>query len=182
MNLSKQEAQESLTDIENVISQTRKAIARSGASFALITWGVIWVLGFSGTQFLPKIAGPIWLMLDFIGFVATWMKMRKSAHQQPANHRVLWAWLVLAGYMTFWVSLFHSNGREMIAFVSTLPLCIYVICGLWFGRFWIWLGLIVTAFTIMGYLLFPVWFPLWMAIAGGGSLIVSGLYILKFWK
>jgi hypothetical protein len=38
MNISKQEVQESLTEIENVISQTRKEIATGSA----LNLGVIW--------------------------------------------------------------------------------------------------------------------------------------------
>jgi hypothetical protein len=48
MQISKQEAQASLTDIENIISQARREIMGSGASLSLILWGAIWVAGFSG--------------------------------------------------------------------------------------------------------------------------------------
>jgi hypothetical protein len=44
------------------------------------------------------------------------------------------------------------------------------------------MGLIVTALTIAGFFLLPAWFYLWMAIASGGSLILSGLFIRKFWR
>jgi len=67
MNLSKPEAQASLVEIENVISQTHKEIATGFTSNSLI----IWVLGFSGSQFFPKIAGMPWLALIFVGFVVT---------------------------------------------------------------------------------------------------------------
>ena len=182
MNISKQEAQESLAEIENVILQTRKEIARSGASYSLILWGVIWVLGFSGSQFFPHISGWLWLALVFIGFVVMWILTKKSAFLHPTSRRVHLGWLILVAYMMFWNILLHADEREGLAFCSTVCMCGYVICGLWLGRFLVWLGLIVTALTVVGFFLLPVWFPLWMAITGGGSLILSGLFILEFWR
>ncbi|MGH7977133.1 MAG: hypothetical protein ACREDS_04770 [Limisphaerales bacterium] len=182
MNISKQEAQESLAEIESVIFQTRKKIAHSSASFSLILWGVIWVIGFLGVQFSPKVASWLWLALIFIGFIVTWVRMKKSAFQRPGGHRILLGWLILVGYLLLWSFLLHLNGRESIAFSSTLFMCGYVIIGLWLGRFWILLGLIVTALTVAGFYLLPAWFALWMAVTGGGSLILSGLFIRKFWR
>lgn len=182
MNISKREAQESLNEIESVISQIRRDIAHGNNSYLLIMWGFIWMIGFSGTQFFPKQAGWFWLVLDLIAGMASWMIMRKSAHQRPNGRRVGLAWLILFGYILLWAALIHPDGVKGMAFFSTLPMCGYVICGLWLGRFWIWLGLIVTALTLLGLFLLPAWFALWLAITGGGSLIISGLFIRKFWR
>jgi uncharacterized membrane protein YGL010W len=139
-------------------------------------------LGFSGTQFFPKIAGWLWLSLYLIGFIATGIVMKKSRVQHPTSRRINIAWLILVAYTLFWIFLLHLGGRESIAFCWTLCMCGFVISGLWAGRFFIWMGLIVTALTIAGFFLLPAWFYLWMAIASGGSLILSGLFIRKFWR
>jgi hypothetical protein len=58
----------------------------------------------------------------------------------------------------------------------------FVMFGLWVGRFFVWLGLLVTALILIGYRYSGDYFNLWMAITGGGALIVSGVFIRKFWK
>jgi hypothetical protein len=40
---------------------------------------------------------------------------------------------------------------------------------------------IITALALVGYFLLPGIFNLWMAILGGGGMIVLGLYIRSRW-
>jgi hypothetical protein len=58
----------------------------------------------------------------------------------------------------------------------------YLVMGLWLGRFFLWLGLLVTATTLVGYYFVSDYFFLWMALTGGGSLIAAGVFIRKFWR
>ena len=58
----------------------------------------------------------------------------------------------------------------------------YVIMGLWLDRFLLWLGVLVTVTTLIGFFFAPHYFFLWAAAAGGGSLVVSGAFIRKFWR
>jgi hypothetical protein len=58
----------------------------------------------------------------------------------------------------------------------------YVIAGLWFDTYLLWLGLVMTAFILVGLFCFAAIFWWWIAIFGGGTLIVSGFYIRYFWR
>ena len=185
MNISKQEAQESLAEIESVISQTRRTIAHGGTGAILIMWGIVWVLGYSATQFMPQRAGTIWLCLVVAGIVGSWIGAARIRPQGKSGsfHRVGLAWMILFGYATVWILLLHpTNDNAVGAFWATVPMFAYVVGGMWLGRFFVWLGLIVTALAVGGYFLLHEWFGLWMAVTGGGALIVSGAYIRKFWK
>jgi len=200
MNVTKQEAQDSLNEIHDVIYQTRLAIGRSGSSSILILWGVIWVIGYSVGQFVPKWAGLIWAPLVLIGSIGSWIggsRSRPAGARGGFGLRIGIAWLVLFAYASLWVCLLHPahlpsgvewanyqpiNDRQIGAFFATVPMFAYVVGGLWLGRFFVWLGAIVTALTIAGYCLLPGWFNLWMAFTGGGSLIVAGLFIRKYWR
>ena len=53
MNISPTEAEEALAAIQTMVQNTRRAISSSGSYIFLIVWGVIWLLGFLGSQFLP---------------------------------------------------------------------------------------------------------------------------------
>lgn len=200
MNISKQEARESLDQIQSVIDQTRKAIAYSGASSMLVLWGLIWVIGFSSSQFFLRWTGFVWMGLIICGSIGSWIL---GARQHPAfsrssNHRRIGIfWLTLFAYAVLWLLLLHPtqlpagaewvhyqpiNDRQVCAFFTTVPMFAYVVGGLWLGRFFVWLGALVTVLTLLGFYFLPTWFYLWMALTGGGSLLVAGLYIRTRWK
>jgi hypothetical protein len=198
MNISKQEASEALDQIEDAVSQTRRAIGQGSSSTKLILWGVIWMLGYSCSQFAPGKAQTVWLCLVALGALGSWNWGGRSRprFQSPNGSRIGLGWLILFAYAVFWFLLLHldnqpgqprlhlqsGSGQQSGAFFATVPMFAYVIGGLWLGRFFIWLGAIVTLLTVAGYFFVPDWFFLWMAITGGGSLIVAGLYIRRFWR
>jgi hypothetical protein len=185
MNISKQEAQESLAEIESVIAQTRRAIAHGGTGTILIVWGIVWILGYSASQFIPTRAGSIWLALVLVGIAVSWIFGARGKPQATGGgfRRVGLAWMILFGYAIVWIVLLQpTNGNAVGAFWATVPMFAYVVGGMWFGRFFVWLGLIVTALAVGGFFLLPKWFDLWMAVTGGGALILSGAYIRKYWR
>jgi hypothetical protein len=198
MNISKQEANEALDQIDDAISQTRRAIGQGTSSAILILWGVIWVLGYSSSQFAPRMAQSLWLCLVVSGTLGSWICGARSRRRIQSSNgtRIGLFWLVLFAYAGLWFFLLHSDNRpgqpgfdfgtmtgpQSGAFFATVPMFAYVVGGLWLGRFFIWLGATVTFLTLIGYSLVPDWFCLWMAITGGGSLIVAGLYIRRFWR
>jgi hypothetical protein len=53
MNISPNEAEESLAAIQTVAQKTRHSIASGGTTITLIVTGVIWLVGFLTTQFMP---------------------------------------------------------------------------------------------------------------------------------
>ena len=68
MNISPTEAEEALAAIQTIVQKTRRAISSSGGYIFMIVWGVIWLLGFLGSQFLPQqVAGYAWMILDTLG-------------------------------------------------------------------------------------------------------------------
>jgi hypothetical protein len=72
----------------------------------------------------------------------------------------------------------HYGPREMGTFWPIYFMLFYCIAGLWFGRAFIAIGLGVTVLTLIGYFLIGgAAFLLWMAVANGGGLIVSGLWM-----
>lgn len=196
MNISEEDAKDSLAEIQDVMRKTRRAIASSDASSLLILWGVIWFLGFLGTQFLsggtlritssisigsPRV-GFLWLVLDAAGFIITWWIVVHAPIRSPLNRRIFWLWFLLFLYAIVWLALFWPwNPFQLGAFVATIPMFAYVVMGLWFDDFLLWLGLAVTASIIIGFFLIQPYFWIWMAVAGGGSLAGTGLYIRKRW-
>ncbi len=185
MNLSKTEAEAALREIESVVTQTRRAIAGSCCSAMLILWGVIWVIGYSATQFFPRQWAWTWGPLSIGGIAFSWLlgARRRGPVRSPLFPRLFIAWIVLFGYAIIWAYLLHPfNGARLGAYFGAVPMFGYVVAGLWLGRFFIWIGATVTILTVIGVAAFPAYLNLWMAVTCGGSLIISGVYIRRCWR
>lgn len=206
MELSKQEAKESLNQIEESAARMRRMLGAGGASTQLILWGVIWAVGFAGTQALDFMVqraamaailiGALWLALVTGGVVSTIIiDRRRSPVRNPAlSQRIGWFWFLLYGYLNLWIywmrPFIRIEGHEASALfwrtggaiAATIPMFAYVVMGLWLDRLMIWIGLAITALTFVGLHCFPQWFWIWMAVMGGGTLILSGLLISKRWR
>jgi hypothetical protein len=72
--------------------------------------------------------------------------------------------------------------HKTTAYFSVVPMFAYVVIGLYVERFLLWLGLLMTGLILVGYFFVWHYFYLWIGAVGGGTLIISGLYIRKFWK
>ncbi len=189
MNISPTEAEEALKAIQIVMQKTRRYMANSGAYIFLIVWGVIWLLGFSGSQFLsPQIAGYVWMVLDILGgvlSVAIGMRMKKnvrSSNSITSGTRIGWFWLLLFLFSgaALWISKpvdVRQGSMLIILFVMlgwmTMGLLLSVASVKW--------GLVLTALALIGYFLLPNIFYAWMAVLGGGGMIALGLYIRSRW-
>ncbi len=197
-----EDARASLAEVSRIVTQTRQTIAWSCTTPLLILWGVIWVIGFSANHFFPASALQSWLGLDGIGLGGSFLlagpfRQRAITGLSLGLGRIRLAWLALLGYGVLWAALLapweqsHSVtwaadapviGRKLAAFSASVCMFGYVLMGLWLGRFFLWLGLLVTATTLAGYYFVADYFYLWMAFTGGGSLIVAGVFIRKFWR
>jgi hypothetical protein len=57
------------------------------------------------------------------------------------------------------------------------PPLFYFLSGLWIGSRLAVTGLALAVLTLVGYYLFPAYFLLWMAVVGGGALILAGAWL-----
>ena len=192
MNVSYENAKESLTVIETVTVQTRKAVASAYAAPFLILWGAIWVVSFVLVHFFRHWAGYIFNTFNTIGAITTLLiclRWRaKAATKSPTSQKLTWRilgfWALLGVYIWLWLWLLApARGIQVCIFIATAAMFGYVVMGLWFGSYFIlYLGLGVTAITFFGYYVIPTYFFLWMAVMAGGLLLGTGLYIRIRWR
>jgi hypothetical protein len=194
MDISKQEAQDSLEQIQTVVNHTRRTIASSYDSGLLIMWGAIWIAAFLGTHFFLALVWPIWMSLGGIGMIATlvicWRQFRsgnpvKVSAAEKIGWRIFLFWSLLFVYIFIWLSILRPHhGIQLNAFMCTTIMFAYVVTGLWFKCYYmLWLGIAVTCTTLVGFYLIPTgYYCLWMALTGGGALFGTGLYMRLFWK
>lgn len=182
MSLTSKEAAESLSDVECAGRRSAQAFGYRKASPHLILWGLIWVIGYAATDLRPASTNLIWLGLIVAGSTISTYLGRCENSAGAATHKYNWRVLGLvalafvfvgASYAVFG----HVSGMQQGAFVPLLVRTIYAGLGLWLGRRFLVTGLAIVALTLGGYFYLHEHFLLWMAVVGGGGLILAGFWL-----
>ena len=191
MEMTREQARDSLSEIREVSQRLRRSLAASDAGGHLILWGIVWIGAFLVCGFWPDRSALAWTIGDAIGIIGSvtiGIRSGRSKVQSPDAARQGWRlfglWLAMFAFVGLWMWLLQpTSNAQIAAFICTAVMFLYVVMGLWLEAwFLLWLGLIVTALTVSGYHLFPDQFYFWMAATGGGSLLAAGLYIDRAWK
>ena len=195
MSLSPSEAADSLKQIEKAGRRSAEAHIYANASPFFIMWGVLWVIGYAGSDLIIATTGTyrfislLWIAISLVGAAgSTLIGRRQHLLQHPgmreagrAKGRRWWltffaAWVFLLASL---VVLKPANAIATGAFVPLLVALVYTIYGIWGGMRFLYTGIAVAALTLGGWFYLPQHFLLWMAFVGGGSLILVGLWLKK---
>ncbi len=189
--LTPDEARQALELIEATARQMRRFAAYGGMAYFLLLWGTVWLLGFGANHFVqdPAMRGRIWTVLDLLGLAGTgyvvwWLHKTRQGIRWGFGSTLGWFWITWMGYGLLFIYFAQPQDGTLLSMLLSLwAMYGYVVSGLLFrSRLLVGLGLTVTAFIVVGYLALPAYFNLWMALFGGGSLIVAGGYILSSWR
>ena len=180
-SVSPQQAADALLDVRR--AQHRLSVLRGyeyGAPHFLL-WGCVWVAGYASTALWPANAGVIWLVLDALGVLGGLLIVRATPSDGTRSAKS-WRFLgsgatILAFILATYYVLAPSSGPQFAAFPALVMAVAYVLVGLWRGPRWIVVGLVVGGSTVIGYGLLHQYFMLWMAAVGGGSLLLTGLWM-----
>jgi hypothetical protein len=189
MNISPNEAEEALAAIQAVAKKTRQSISSGGTYITLIVTGIVWLIGFLCTQFLPKeLVGYIWGGLSVMGgIVATILGIRRGRRVRspstiPMVKRVILFWLFLVLFAIATIAVAQpKEGIQATMLVIMFILLGQMAMGMLFSFSTVWWTLPITALALIGYFLLAGIFYLWMAFLGGGGMIALGLYIRLRW-
>ena len=205
MEVTKEDAGVALADISRVSKSAERRVFLKGADAIYMVWGAVWMAGFTLQQFFGgrwvafgqnRVPAEcvVWWPLSLLGIIATLVVFkRRVAVRVEGGWRVGALWGVMFAYFYVYAFLvlplveeqvlYSAAGlRRMTAAISIVPMLVYVVMGLWgYGNYMIWLGLGVTAATIVGLLAAPSYFYLWLAIFGGGALFATGLVARRQW-
>jgi hypothetical protein len=188
-NISTSDAEEALAAIQAMAYKTRQSISSGGTYITLIVTGVVWLVGFICTQFLPPaIVGYIWGGLSIVGGIVGAVlgsrlgKRVRSPLTGPTIKRVGLFWLFLIVYGATIILLVHPEDGKLATLLVILFIMLgQLAMGMLFSFSTVWWALPVSALALLGYFLLPGYFYLWMAILAGGGMIALGLYIRFRW-
>ena len=189
MNVSPSEAEQALAAIQIMMKKTRRAISSSGAYGFLIVWGIIWLLGFMGSQFLrQEIAGYSWIVLDSLGGIASAIlgirmnRAVRSPSSAASGKRIAFFWLLLFLYCVATAAVsWPADGRQLSMYIILFVMVGWLAMGLLLSFASILPGLAITALALISYFLLSDVFYLIMAVLGGGGMIALGLFIRSRW-
>ncbi|MCK5114346.1 MAG: hypothetical protein KAR11_06240 [Phycisphaerae bacterium] len=189
-DVTPQQGREALEDIEKIGQKICYAAGNWAAGPILITWGLIWIACYSISHFANHITNWAWLVGNAVGIPLTiwfgWIANRRgpvlSESEKQLSKRLGWFWSGIFIFGAIWLTVLHPwAGHQLSVFISTLIMFAYVVMGLWLeDRFWVRLGLLVTAEVLVGYfgsMIYPGYLGLYLAAVGGGTLLVAGGYL-----
>jgi hypothetical protein len=186
MKITPTEAESALASIRQAEDQMRKELGASGGAYQIIIWGVIMAVGYTLNQFADRLGVMLvaipWIVMSVIGnalcVIISIRLSRRFHHPQAARIASLWAVFLLFGAIG---ALFirPTDPREINLLIYLLVMLWMAVMGLWVRLSLLWVSLAVTGLLVFGYLVLPDYFFLWLAIVGGGTMIGSGLLLLR---
>lgn len=180
MPLTHIEAQEALRDIQRTSRASATALGYQHASPHLILWGLIWAAGYSLTYTRPQY-GAAWPVLVIAGTLASfWLGWRSKP---AASKGYDWRYPATALAVFLFIAAVFAvmpprSVAQLCAFFPILVALFYSLLGIWLRAPRMLAAAIgVAALTLAGFFLLAPYFLLWMAVVGGGALILGGIWL-----
>jgi len=186
MNIAAEEATKALEAIEASKMAMRRAIMNSRGPAQLWIWGLAWMaMAIVRKMNYPKFWVTI-LWISTAGMVASLaigiFQSGRFRGKLDKRFMAVCATLLVFGY-GIWPRFFalFKTYDSAYAYQVILWMQIYIVGGIWFDTFLLWVGLLITALILVGYLFVPGFF--WLsAFLSGVVLFCSGFYIKRCWR
>jgi hypothetical protein len=182
MTIQANEAASALKDAEAAAGRAASAHGYRIASGYLILWGAIWTAANIATQVSLPVGQMVWTVGAVIGIAAsTWLGSRQTGRGAKGGWvKALLIGMAIAGFgvgvSVIAPPLDYGQG-EAVACLAVGA--IYVAMGATAGLRLAAVGAAIMVATVAGWLFARDQFFLWMAAAGGGGLILGGLWLRK---
>lgn len=177
MSVTHEDATEALRLIAEAGQRSTMLRGYQSAAPHLILWGGIYAAAYTFGYFRPYQAGLAWAVLIPAATIGDVLIARRD------HGRINWA--VFLGLFATFLAFISATAlvmqphdpRQMAAFVPLVVAAAYVVLGIGVGRRLVFTGLALGVLTLVGFLALPSIFMLWMAVVGGGALVLGGLWL-----
>ena len=184
MSLSQDQAAESLKEIDRTSQRSALAYSYARTSPYLIMWGLIWMAGYGLSDLYPRAGSWHWTALTLGGLLVSIFIGRRQAASGDVPARpgtglqVFVTFFAIGLFITATYAIFgHAGPRQQAAFVPLIVALIYSVMGIWKGPRFLVMGIVIAALTLGGFFFLKDHFLLWMAVVGGGALVLGGLWL-----
>jgi hypothetical protein len=177
------EAARALKDAEAAADRSAAAVGYQRSSQYLILWGAVWGVG-NVAAFLRLPLGPyafaVLMLLGVTGSVIVGMRAGRDGRRRSYALRAL---VVAVAFALF------ANGMQVVTDIRSFDVAEAVIClaigagymvmGISLGWRMTAVGVALMVAVIAGWIYAREQFFLWMALAGGGGLVLGGLWMRR---
>jgi hypothetical protein len=184
MPIGREDAAQAPKAAEDAAGRSALAHGYRGASGFLILWGVVWAVMDIGYFLGPQSGGLLSLAGDVVGIggsVILGARMRRARPGGYPMRGVLSALTVALAIGLFGLGISAvmtiQTADQGQAIAGLAVGCVYVALGASQGFRLSAVGLGMVALTLGGWFFARDQFMLWMAVAGGGGLVASGLWL-----
>lgn len=183
MPLSQDEAASALKEIERTGKHTRELQAYAGAAPHFVVWGLVWMCGYAGTEFMPESRNLFWGVGIAAGTVLSILIGRMSGSAPNASDHNPWRYAAISGGIAAFFGIasliLKFDAREIDAFIPLMFAGMYMLAGLFAGLRFAVCGAILALAVAVGYANAGEHFGLWMAAFGGGILLLTGFWLRR---
>lgn len=186
MNITREDAASALREVDAATARSREARAYRIGGPHLLVWGVVWLVGYALTGLLPALGlirdaqiGLLWLVLSLLGVAGDLVLFRQArAAARRDIGRMLAPLAVFAFVAATYLVMRPASAAQYEVYPALVVGLTYVLAGLVTGaRRYAVIGVLVFGLALAGYFLLGAWLPYWLAVVGGGGLIVGGLWL-----
>jgi hypothetical protein len=188
-NISPAEADRALREVADSRAAMRRAIRAHRGHAYLWIWGAAWIampllvhfFGRRGFAFFPFVIFPAAFLSLAIGV------LQSRQIRAPLDKRFLGAIATILGFGILWPFVLGGAGyspdeSRNFAFICLLIMQVYVLAGIWFDNYLLFIGLLVSALILIGLFCFADIFWLWFAVLCGGPVFLSGFVVRYAWR
>jgi hypothetical protein len=192
MNISREDAAAALASVESADRRMETLRGYHNIAPYLLLWGAVWFVANIVEDRWPARGPAAWLTGILIGCAGTAVVVVTQARSRtrlgltsPERRRQrslgfgLLGVTVLAYFLAMGTVLGPLDARQANAFISLFWAITYMAVGSWLGLRLFLTGLIAVIAIVAGYLYIHEHFSLWMAVCGGGSLMLGGLWLRR---
>jgi len=180
MPISQNDAADALRDIDQTAQRSSRLYGYRMMSPHLIVWGCIWAAGYGASYVRPEWYA-VWPVLVTVGMVASFWFGSRTKPQGAAEFqwRYVATFAAIAAFITaVFMILPPVTGAQSGAFFPMLVGLAYTLIGVWSrGLRMLITGVALTALTLFGFFYLQQYFSLWMAVVGGGGLVLGGIWL-----
>ena len=178
MTVTQQDAAAALRAIEETQARSTTLRGYQNAAPHFLVWGVVWIVGYGLSDVFRGHANAIWGVLVPIGLVAG-LFIKRDASRAVSWRYAATAVATLSFFAATFFVMWPVSGRQISAFIPLVVALLYVLCGIWAGWRYVVAGVAVAALTLVGFIWLSTHFLLWMAVVGGGALMLAGLWLRR---
>ena len=178
--ITTREARDALQEAATTERRSAQAYGYSSRAPFCILWGLIWIAGYGGTAALPaQESNWLWLALAIAGTaISVWIGNNRADGHSRDGWRAGLVIVIVMAFTAALMSIMHPTDPIQVgAYWPLLLSAIYASMGLWMGVRYILLGAFLAAATLGAYVFFKEFFFIWMALVGGGSILLTGLWM-----